>query len=126
MSNNGLWSPTSNDSSSDFRPPFPGQPSPLPGTTTFVTGHNAEGKAVVHSAREAKWKPFDNNTMGFNQIWTTHNLSDLNDDKDVKYHDDAISKDMGLVHKNGSVCRMVSVSTLLFYLDMIAYYLLVG
>lgn len=46
--------------------------------------------------------------MAFNQVWTTHNLSDLNEEKDVAYHDEAISKNMGLVHKNGSVCRMVS------------------
>lgn len=46
--------------------------------------------------------------MAFNQIFTTDFPSDLSDEKDIKNHDDIIaSGTLGLVRKNGTVCRMV-------------------
>ncbi|KAI1361699.1 hypothetical protein F5Y08DRAFT_342443 [Xylaria arbuscula] len=80
----------------------------LPSTTTFVTGHNSEGKAIIHSTRPAKWKAFENGVMGFNQIYTNEFPADLNDDADIRFHDDKIaSGNLGLAVKSGTVCRMV-------------------
>ncbi|KAI1208638.1 uncharacterized protein F4807DRAFT_144225 [Annulohypoxylon truncatum] len=80
----------------------------LPSTTTYLTGHNEEGKAKVHSARPAAWKPFEGGVMGFNQIYTNTFPADLNNDADVKYHEEIISSGkLGLATKNGVVCRMV-------------------
>ncbi|KAI1089716.1 hypothetical protein F5B19DRAFT_358722 [Rostrohypoxylon terebratum] len=80
----------------------------LPRTSTYVTGHNEEGKAKVHSVRPAAWKPYEGGIMGFNQVWTNTFPSDLNKDADVNYHEEIISGGkLGLANKNGVVCRMV-------------------
>ncbi|KAI1373190.1 hypothetical protein F4677DRAFT_430515 [Hypoxylon crocopeplum] len=80
----------------------------LPRTTTYLTGHNAEGKAIVHSARPAAWKAFEGGIMGFNQIYTNKFPVDLNDDADVRFHEEVIAGgQLGLASKGGIVCRMV-------------------
>ncbi|GAP93375.1 hypothetical protein SAMD00023353_11700140 [Rosellinia necatrix] len=80
----------------------------LPHTTTFITGHNAEGKAVVQSARPAAWTAFEGGVMGFNQIYTNLSPADLNGDADLRFHDDKIAGGtLGLAVKGGTVCRMV-------------------
>lgn len=48
----------------------PAKPSPqlspdLPSTTTYLTGHNDEGKAIVQSARPAAWKAFEGGISTF-------------------------------------------------------------
>jgi hypothetical protein len=51
--------------------------------------------------------------MAFNQIFTDEFPADLNNEKDVKLHDDIISSGkLGLVKKNGVVCRMVRLAPL--------------
>ncbi|KAH9885373.1 hypothetical protein F4778DRAFT_774378 [Xylariomycetidae sp. FL2044] len=82
-----------------------GQLSPgLPATTTYLTGHDPSGQAIVQSA----WKPFEGGIMGFNQIYTNKFQADLNNDEDIKFHDEIISTDkLGLATKSGTVCRMV-------------------
>ncbi|KAI0844244.1 hypothetical protein F5Y00DRAFT_266779 [Daldinia vernicosa] len=91
----------------------PAKPSPqlspdLPSTTTYLTGHNDEGKAIVQSARPAAWKAFEGGIMGFNQIYTNKFLPDLNNDADIKFHDEIIAGgNLGLATKGGTVCRMV-------------------
>ncbi|KAI3320997.1 hypothetical protein HD806DRAFT_504213, partial [Xylariaceae sp. AK1471] len=80
----------------------------LPETTTFITGHTPEGKAHVHSTRPAAWTVFEGGAMGFNQIYTNPSPADLNNDADIKFHDEKISGgNLGLVTKSGTVCRMV-------------------
>ncbi|KAF2966876.1 hypothetical protein GQX73_g6716 [Xylaria multiplex] len=80
-------------------------------TTTFITGHNSEGKAIVQSERPAAWTSFENGLMGFNQIYTNPSPPDLNGDIDLQYHDDKIaSGKLGLAVKSGTVCRMVDFS----------------
>ncbi|KAJ2988749.1 hypothetical protein NUW58_g3819 [Xylaria curta] len=96
--------------SSETKSPTPsaGLKSNLPSTTTFITGHNAEGKAIVLDSRPATWKSFENGVMGFNQIYTNPFPPDLNGDADLHFHDDKIaSGNLGLAVKNGTVCRMV-------------------
>ena len=108
--------PTSSSvSSNSKRPAAPTQLSDdLPGTTTYLTGHDAGGRAVVHSARPGSWKPFgDEGKMGFNQIYTNRFPADLNDEADVAFHEDIISGGkMGLATRGGVVCRMVDFAPL--------------
>ncbi|CAJ2504721.1 Uu.00g121150.m01.CDS01 [Anthostomella pinea] len=80
----------------------------LPSPTTYLTGHDESGTAIVHTVRPASWKPFEGGVMAFNQIYTTQFPPDLNDNADIQYHDDKItSGKLGLASKNGTVCRMV-------------------
>ncbi|KAI1493452.1 hypothetical protein F5X96DRAFT_212356 [Biscogniauxia mediterranea] len=83
----------------------------LPQPTTYITTHNDKGLATVHSARPAKWTAFEGGIMGFNQIYTNPSPVDLNDNKDIKFHDDIIAGGkLGLATKSGTVCRMVDFS----------------
>ncbi|KAB8345973.1 hypothetical protein FH972_023025 [Carpinus fangiana] len=96
-------------SSQDARAPQPGQlATALPGLTTFITGHAADGKARVYAERPAAWTPFDNKNMAFNVVYTTSFPADLIGDADVLAHDDVVaSKTLGLVKPGGTVCRQV-------------------
>ncbi|KAK4998148.1 hypothetical protein LTR66_002561 [Elasticomyces elasticus] len=91
------------------QPKNEGQLNDLPGTTTYLTGHDpSTGKAVVHETRPAKWTAYDNNDMAFNVVYTTKFPPDLNDDKDITAHDTLLSSaKLGLVNPGGSVCRQV-------------------
>ncbi len=95
----------------DARPPVPSQLSgDLPGTTTYLTGHNAAGQAVVHSARPASWRALDGGAMGFNQIYTNRFPADVSGEADVAFHDAAVASGaLGLAAKGGVVCRMVDL-----------------
>ncbi|KAI0173031.1 hypothetical protein GGR52DRAFT_541657 [Hypoxylon sp. FL1284] len=98
---------TSNDTSS-HQELSPQLNTNLRKTTTFLTGHNNEGQAFVHSARPASWKVFDDGDMGFNQIYTNSFPAELNENADVKFHDEMITGgNLGLATKGGVVCRMV-------------------
>lgn len=92
------------------RPSNPNQPSTgLPGVTTYITGHDTSGKAIVQSTREGSWQTLAENTLGFNVVYSTSEFPpSLNDDKDLRTHDELIaSKKLGLVNPKGTVCRMV-------------------
>jgi quercetin dioxygenase-like cupin family protein len=85
----------------------PGQISPLRGITRHITGHNAEGKAVIHSSDAGQWQSLDESSMAFNVMYTTSQFpADLNNDADLKLHESR-SKTMGLVNPGGTVCRIV-------------------
>ncbi|OAP60709.1 hypothetical protein AYL99_05711 [Fonsecaea erecta] len=96
---------------SSSRPPNPTQiPNNLPGLTTHITGHDSNtGKAIVRDSRPGNWTVFDDKLMAFNVIYTTSEFPpDLNDDRDVKTHDDVVANGkLGLVSPNGTVCRVV-------------------
>ncbi|KAI1408705.1 hypothetical protein F5Y13DRAFT_172138 [Hypoxylon sp. FL1857] len=101
-------SSTSNEGTKHQAEPSAQLSTDLPSTTTYLTGHNNEGKAIVRSVRPASWKAFEGGVMGFNQIYTNTFWPDLNDDADVKYHDEVIAGGkLGLATKGGTVCRMV-------------------
>lgn len=79
----------------------------LPPVHHFITGHDESGKAIVEAMRPAQWKAFDNDAMAFNQVYTTTFPADLNQDKDLKTHDELeASGKLGLVNPHGTVCRM--------------------
>jgi quercetin dioxygenase-like cupin family protein len=97
-------------SSSDNEPQQTCQVSNLPGLTTYLTGHDQEtGKAIFQSTRPAKWSSYDDNMMGFNEIYTTSEFpASLNSDADIKIHNDLMaSKKLGLINPGGTVCRIV-------------------
>lgn len=84
--------------------------SDLPGVITYLTGHDAAtGKAIVRDERPGSWSSLDNQEMAFNVIYTTSTFPpSVNDDVDVKAHDDLLSSNkLGLVNPGGTVCRMV-------------------
>ena len=100
---------SSNTVMSNSRAPHVSQLSiELPGVKHYITGHNEEGKAIVASEREAQWKAFDDKTMAFNQVYTTNFPAQLADQTDINAHDNLMKAGtLGLVKKNGVVCRMV-------------------
>lgn len=76
----------------------------------FITSHNDEGKAIVHAAEEAVWKPYHGSQMAFSVMYTTSEQPpDLNDNKDVLTHEGLMKKadGIGLVNPNGTVLRYV-------------------
>ncbi|KLU91625.1 cupin domain-containing protein [Magnaporthiopsis poae ATCC 64411] len=92
----------------DSRPPTENQlAKELPGPTTYLTGHDASGKAVVHSRRPVKWTSYDSGNIGI----TSQFPPDLNGDADVAAHDATLGPDgtstHGLVRASGTVLRFV-------------------
>jgi quercetin dioxygenase-like cupin family protein len=90
----------------------PGPVSDLPQQHAFVTGHNEEGKAIVHNHQDLDWKGYDDNKMGFSVVYTTSEATpDLNDDKDITTHKNLMQQgELSLVNPNGSVLRYVDFS----------------
>ena len=95
---------------SSARPPNEKQLSTgLPGLTHYVTGHNAEGEAIVQSTKPADWISLLNDTMAFNVVYTTSQFPvSLNNDADLKQHEEVLAKkELSLVNPNGTVARIV-------------------
>ncbi|KAK7946188.1 uncharacterized protein PG986_010509 [Apiospora aurea] len=86
-----------------------GKLSNLPQQHKFVTGHNEEGKAIVHSHEDISWRAYDENRLAFSVVYTTSETPpDLNGDKDVLIHQGVMeSGKLGLVNPGGSVLRYV-------------------
>ena len=86
-----------------------GQLSPLRPVTRHITGHNASGRAVIHSSTPAQWQSFEKNDMAFNVVYTTSQFpADLNNDRDLVAHERVEqSGQLGLVNPRGTVCRIV-------------------
>ncbi|KAL8397247.1 hypothetical protein RB594_004098 [Gaeumannomyces avenae] len=97
----------------DSRPPTQNQlAKDLPGPTTYLTGHDAAGKAVVHSRRPVKWTAYDSDQVAMSVAYTTSSFPpDLNGDADVAAHDATLGPDgtstHGLVRSSGTVLRFV-------------------
>jgi hypothetical protein len=87
------------------------QLSNLPPLRRLVTGHNrSTSQAVVQSATDFAWQPYDNNQMAFSVVYTTSQFpANLNDDVDVTTHDNltSVPGKLGLVNPNGTVIRCV-------------------
>lgn len=97
-------------SSSEDRPPQDGQVSNLPGLNVYLTGHaESTGKAIIQEKRPGSWTSYDDKLMGFHVAYTTSEFpASLNNDADVRNHDDTMSSgNLGLVKKGGTVCRVV-------------------
>ncbi|THW81538.1 hypothetical protein D6D15_10604 [Aureobasidium pullulans] len=85
------------------------QVSDLPSITTYLTGHDDSGKAIVEACRPANWTVYDNKEMAFNVAYTTSQFpANLNDNADIKTYDKVLSSGkLGLVNPHGTVCRTV-------------------
>jgi len=81
----------------------------LPGPVTFLTGHNAQGKAVIHSSRPAKWEKYDGDRLAMAEAFMTEFPADLNDDADVALFEarQAGAGAKGLVVAKGTMLRYV-------------------
>ncbi|EON97365.1 putative cupin domain protein [Phaeoacremonium minimum UCRPA7] len=80
----------------------------LPEPTTFLTGHNDAGEAVIHSSRQIKWAKFADDKLEMSVAYTTSFPADLNDDADVAAHDAKLAAGpIGLVKGGGTVLRYV-------------------
>lgn len=81
----------------------------LPGPTAYLTGHDQNtGKAIVHSRRPVDWQKYDEDKLGMSVAYTTSFPADLNNDADVKSHDDKMKAGkLGLVSGGGTVLRYV-------------------
>ncbi|KAF2724164.1 hypothetical protein K431DRAFT_282433 [Polychaeton citri CBS 116435] len=80
----------------------------LPGPKAYLTGHDASGQAIIHSAREVPWAKYDEDKLGMGVAYTTQFPADLNDDADVAAHDAKLAKGpIGLVSGGGTVLRYV-------------------
>ena len=83
----------------------------LRGLTHHITGHDAQGRAIVESVRPSHWTPLLNDTMAFNVVYTTNEFPpSLNDNKDLKAHDKLMNAGgPGLVNPGGTVARIVDL-----------------
>ncbi|KAK4236200.1 hypothetical protein C8A03DRAFT_17141 [Achaetomium macrosporum] len=81
----------------------------LPQLNRFVTGHNPEGKAIVHTHNPFTWAAYDDNNLAFSVPFTTSTFPpDLNDDADIAAHEQLMaSGKLGLVNPRGTVLRCV-------------------
>ncbi|KAJ5278594.1 hypothetical protein N7478_003966 [Penicillium angulare] len=88
----------------------------LPPVTRHITGHNAEGKAVLHSTGEVPSNFFGKSSAGeqqhpmaFHVAYTTSEFpANLNSDADLAAHSNVTkSGNLGLVNPNGTVFRIV-------------------
>lgn len=91
------------------REPTPNQLSTaLPGPTTYLTGHDESGRAIIHSRRPVHWVSYDEDKLSMSVAYTTSFPPDLNQDADVKKHDEKMaSGKLGLVTGGGTVLRYV-------------------
>lgn len=87
----------------------PGQPSPLPNFTRYITTHNPSGEATIHSESPASWVSLREKSVGFSVAYTTSEFpANLNNDADIAANDQVLSSgSLGLVNPNGTVCRVV-------------------
>ena len=89
-----------------------GQISPLPGVTTYVTGNNASGQAAVQETRPGQWLSLDEDSLAFNVVYTNSFNADLNEDKDLKAHNEVMAeRKFGLVKPGGVICRQVNFAS---------------
>jgi quercetin dioxygenase-like cupin family protein len=77
----------------------------LPGPTTYLTGHNDAGQAILHSTRPVVWTKYDDDKMTMAVAYTTEFPADLNNDADVARHDSTDQR--SLVAAGGTVLRYV-------------------
>jgi quercetin dioxygenase-like cupin family protein len=71
----------------------------------IVTGHDAEGSAIVHSDSQLSAQQVPADTAWFNKIWSTEGWPADNSDLQ-----DGALRDTGLANANGSVLRIVEMA----------------
>lgn len=92
------------------RPPNETQVSTgLPGLQRHITGHDSDGKAIVHASEPAQWSPLFNGAMAFSVGYTTSEFPpQMSGDADIAAHQKVMSQGkLGLTNPSGTVCRFV-------------------
>jgi len=83
----------------------------LPNFQRIVTGHNSEGKAIIHKDvdTEAPWDgSIEGGKAAFSLGYTTKEFPvNMNGDKDLQTYKEFLGKPPGLVQNSGSVLRIV-------------------
>ena len=74
-------------------------------TRRIVTGHDAQGRAIVQSERQLRAQPVPNHSAWFNKIWSTDTWPSDNNDPI-----DGAERETGLASTNGSVLRIVEMA----------------
>jgi quercetin dioxygenase-like cupin family protein len=84
--------------------------SPYPDSTVLITGHNAEGKAIVQSSTVEETKSYAGMRVSHSLIYTTSEFPpDLNSDKDIKLHEALkASGNLKIVNPGGTIIRIVN------------------
>ncbi|KAJ1712899.1 Cupin domain protein [Aspergillus flavus AF70] len=86
----------------------------LPNFTRYITTHDANGTAIIHSETESTFREYDNGSLRFNVPFTTSQFpAELSGDADIAAHESLIaSGNLGLVSPSGTVCRVVDFAPL--------------
>jgi quercetin dioxygenase-like cupin family protein len=74
-------------------------------TRRIVTGHDAQGRAIVQSERLLCAQPVPKESAWFNKIWSTDSWPSDNNDPT-----DGAERETGLASANGSVLRIVEMA----------------
>lgn len=88
----------------------------LPQPHRFITGHDAHGRAIVHSHSPFAWTAHDNGKLAFAVAYTTSaSPPDLNGDADLAAHERLLltggnGPSLGLVNPGGTVLRCVDLA----------------
>ena len=73
----------------------------------FITGHDLDGKAIVHAVDEGSWRKIDNDIVRYNELWSTSTFPiDINNDDYLRREKTVMSLSL----PNGTVLRMVDRS----------------
>jgi quercetin dioxygenase-like cupin family protein len=87
-----------------------GEPrSKLRTTTVHLTGHNAEGQAIVYDSVNEDVRPYPGLRASGRVVYTTSKFpANLANDEDLRLHGEVRKNgQVGLVNPGGTVCRMV-------------------
>ena len=92
----------------------PGKPqlsNTIPQIHRFVTGHNAEGKAVVKTEDTSRWQHFANGALAYNVLYSTVFPANLENDGDYGSHEAVQDTGrLGTVRPGGTVLRVCDFS----------------
>lgn len=82
-------------------------PSTLYNPTIHITTHNASGQATLYSSEKGQTTAYPEHNFAATTLYTTSAMPvNLNKDIDIRLHKDVVSSGkLGVVKKNGTVCR---------------------
>lgn len=83
------------------------QSSPLYRPKVHITTHNASGQAILHSSEQPEATAYPEHKFASTNLYTTSSMPvSLNDDIDIKQHNELISSGkLGVVQPRGTVVR---------------------
>jgi quercetin dioxygenase-like cupin family protein len=84
--------------------------SPFPEPIVYITGHDGEGKSIIQSSTTEESKAYAGMRVSHSLLYSTSEFPpDLNDDKDIKLHEEIkASGNINIVNPGGSIIRIVN------------------